>query len=36
LGIYIDHRCVADGVEFTRRLISAMQELFHEDEGVEF
>jgi hypothetical protein len=36
VGVYIDHRCVVDGVEFKRRLISAMRELFREDEGVEF
>jgi len=30
VGVIIDHHCVADG------LISAMRELFSEDEGVEF
>jgi len=36
VGVFIDRRCVADRVEVTRWLISATQELFSEDEGVEF
>jgi hypothetical protein len=34
--VIIDRRCVADGVTVTHCLISAMPELFSEDEGVEF
>jgi hypothetical protein len=36
VGVFVDRCCAADGVEATRRLISAMRELFREDEGVEF
>jgi len=36
VGVIIDRHCVADGVEVTRSVISATQELFSEDEGVEF
>jgi len=36
VGVFIDCRCVADGVEVTRWLISATRELFSEDERVEF
>ena len=36
VGVIIDRRCVADGVEVTRSVISATRELFSEDEGVEF
>jgi hypothetical protein len=36
VGVTIDHRCVVDGVEVTRCVISAMREFFSEDEGVEF
>jgi hypothetical protein len=36
VGVIIDRRCVADGVEVTRCVISAMRELFRDDEGVEF
>jgi hypothetical protein len=36
VGVIIDHRCVADGVEVTHCVISATRELFSEDEGVEF
>jgi hypothetical protein len=36
VGVIIDSRCVADGVEVTRCVISAKRELFSEDEGVEF
>jgi len=36
VGVFIDGRCVADGVEVTRRVISATPDLFSEDEGVEF
>jgi len=36
VGVIIDSRCVADGVEVTRCVISAPRELFSEDEGVEF
>ena len=35
-GVYIDRHCVADGVEDTRWVISATQELFSEDEEIEF
>ena len=34
VGVIIDSRCVADGVEVTRCVISAMREWFSEDEGV--
>ena len=36
VGVFIDRRCVADGVEVTCCLISATREMFSEDEGVEF
>jgi len=36
VGVIIDSRCVADGVEVTRCVITATRELFSEDEGVEF
>jgi hypothetical protein len=36
VGVIIDRRCLADGVEVTHCVISAMRELFSEDEGVEF
>jgi hypothetical protein len=36
VAVIIDSRCVADGVEVTRCVISATRELFSEDEGVEF
>jgi len=36
VGVFVDRRCVADGVEVTRWLISVTRELFSEDEGVEF
>jgi hypothetical protein len=36
VGVIIDRRCVLDGVEATRSVISATRELFSEDEGVEF
>jgi hypothetical protein len=36
VGVIIDRRCVADGVEVTRCVISATRELFSEDEGVDF
>jgi len=36
VGVIIDSRCVADGVEVTRCVISATRELFSEDKGVEF
>ena len=36
VGVMIDRRCVADGVEVTRCVISATRELFGKDEGVEF
>jgi hypothetical protein len=36
VGVIIDSRCVADGVEVTRCVISATRELFSEDVGVEF
>ena len=36
VGVIIDRRCVADGVEVTRCVVSAMRESFSEDEGVEF
>jgi hypothetical protein len=36
VGVIIDCRCVADGVEVTRSVIYATRELFSEDEGVEF
>jgi len=34
-GVFIDRCCVADGEQAMRWVISAMQELFSEDEGVE-
>jgi len=36
VGVRIDHCCVPDGVEATYWLISAIRELFTEDEGMEF
>jgi hypothetical protein len=36
VGVIIHSRCVADGVEDTRYVISATRELFSEDKGVEF
>jgi len=36
VGVYIDHRCVADGVEVTRWVISATPESFSKDKEVEF
>jgi hypothetical protein len=36
VGLIIDSRCVADGVEVTRCMISATRELFSKDEEVEF
>ena len=36
VGVIIDCRCVADGVEVTRLVISATRELFSKDEGMEF
>jgi len=36
VGVIIDRRCVADGVEVTHSVISATRESFCEDEGVEF
>jgi hypothetical protein len=36
VGVFIDRRCVADGVDVTRLVISATRELFSEDEGMEF
>jgi len=36
VGVSIDRRWVGDGVEVTRRVLSATPELFSEDEGVEF
>jgi len=36
VGVFIDCRCDADWVEFTRWVISATWELFSEDKGVEF
>jgi hypothetical protein len=35
VGVGIDIRCVGDVVGVTRCVISAMRELFSEDEGVE-
>jgi len=34
--VIIDRGCVVDGVEVTCWVISAMRELFNEDQGVEF
>ena len=34
--VFIDHRCVADGVEVMWLVISATPELFSEHEGAEF
>jgi len=36
VGVIIDRRCVADGVEVTRSVISATRELFSEDGVVQF
>jgi len=36
VGLIIDYRCVVDGVEVTRWVISATRKLFNQDEGVEF
>jgi len=36
VGVIIDRRCAADGVEVTHSVISATRELFSEDEGEEF
>ena len=36
VGAFIARRCVANGVEITCSVISATQESFSEDEGVEF
>jgi len=36
VGVIIDSRCVADGVEVTCCVISATREWFSEDERVEF
>jgi len=36
VGVIIDRRCVADGVEVTRWVLSATRESFSEDGGVEF
>jgi hypothetical protein len=36
VGVIIVYRCVAGAVEVTRLVISAMRELFSEDEGAEF
>jgi len=36
VGVFINSRCVGDGVEVTRCMISSTRELFNEDEGVEF
>ena len=36
VGVIIDRRCVVDGVEVTRSVISATRELFSEDEEVDF
>jgi len=36
VGVIINRRCVVDGVEATRWVISATRELFSEDEGLEF
>lgn len=35
VGVIIESRCVADGLDVTRRMISAMPQLFREDEGVQ-
>jgi len=35
-GVFIDCRCVADGVDVTPLVISATQNLFSEQEGMEF
>jgi len=35
VGVFINCRCVADGVEVTRLLISATRELFSDDTGLE-
>jgi hypothetical protein len=36
VGVFIDRGSVADGVEVTCSVISAMRELFSEEEGMEF
>jgi hypothetical protein len=36
VGVIIDSRCAADGVEVTRCVKSATRELLSADEGVEF
>jgi len=36
VGVFIDRRCTADGVELLRWVISAMREVLSEDEGMEF
>jgi hypothetical protein len=36
VGVIIDSRCLAEGVEVMEFVISATRELFSEDEGVEF
>jgi len=36
VGVLIHRRCVADGVEVKRWVISAMRELFSEDKGMQF
>ena len=36
VGIFIDCRCIVDGVEVIRQVISATRDLFSDDEGVEF
>ena len=35
VGVIIERRCVADGVEVKQCVISGTSELFSEDEGVE-
>jgi hypothetical protein len=36
VGAIIDCHCVADGLNVTHLVLSATQELFSQDEGVEF
>ena len=36
VGVLIDRRSVADGVEVTHSVISATRELFRKDDGVQF
>jgi hypothetical protein len=36
VGVFIDHRCVADGVELTHWVISATWEFFSKDNAVVF